>query len=89
MTTPSVVLNSGGKKSRRICTLACAGKRIACAVFLGPPLFKTKEGVVIGFQICAWAPKKNNKNSEKKIKFGPPPPCPLETIFRSFLFVVF
>jgi hypothetical protein len=30
-------------------------------VFL-PPLFKTIEGVVVGFQIFAWAPKKNNKN---------------------------
>ena len=25
---------------------------------LGPPLFKTTEGVVVGFQIFAWAPKK-------------------------------
>ena len=24
-----------------------------------PPLFKTTEGVVVGFQIFAWAPKKN------------------------------
>jgi hypothetical protein len=39
-------------------------------VVLGPPLFKTTEGVVVGFQIFAWAPKKNNKNSEKKIKFA-------------------
>ena len=52
-------------------------------VFL-PPLFKTTEGVVVGFQIFAWAPKKNNNNSEKKIKFGPPPPGPLGAIFRSF-----
>jgi hypothetical protein len=29
--------------------------------------------------------KKNNKNPEKKIKFGPPPPGPLGAIFRSFL----
>ena len=27
-------------------------------LFLGPPLFKTTEGVVVGFQIFAWAPKK-------------------------------
>ena len=27
-------------------------------LFLLPPLFKTTEGVVIGFQIFAWAPKK-------------------------------
>jgi hypothetical protein len=33
-----------------------------------PPLFKTTEGVVVGFQIFGWAPKKNNKNSEKKNK---------------------
>ena len=26
-------------------------------IFL-PPLFKTTEGVVVGFQIFAWAPKK-------------------------------
>ena len=26
--------------------------------FLLPPLFKTTEGVVVGFQIFAWAPKK-------------------------------
>ena len=25
--------------------------------FLLPPLFKTTEGVVVGFQIFAWAPK--------------------------------
>ena len=25
---------------------------------LGPPLFKTTQGVVIGFQIFAWAPEK-------------------------------
>jgi hypothetical protein len=30
-----------------------------------PPLFKTTEGVVVGFQIFAWAPKKNKKKSEK------------------------
>jgi hypothetical protein len=32
----------------------------------------TPEGIVIGFQIFAWAPKKNNKNSGEKIKFEPP-----------------
>ena len=42
--------------------------------FFLPPLFKTTEEVVVGFQIFAWAPKKNNKNSGKKIKFAPPPP---------------
>ena len=30
------------------------------------PLFKTTEGVVVLFQIFAWAPKKNNKNLGKK-----------------------
>jgi hypothetical protein len=54
-------------------------------VFLLPPLFKTTEGVVVGFQIFAWAPKKDNKNSEKKIKFRPPPPGPLGAIFSFFL----
>ena len=50
-----------------------------------PPLFKTTEGVVVGFQIFACGPKKNNKSSEKKIEFGPPSPGPLGAIFRSFL----
>ena len=27
--------------------------------FFLPPLFKNTEGVVVGFQIFAWAPKKN------------------------------
>jgi hypothetical protein len=54
-------------------------------IFLAPPLFKTTEGVVVGFQIFAWAPKKKKKNSGKKIKFGPPPPGPLGAIFRFFL----
>jgi hypothetical protein len=45
--------------------------------FFLPPLFKTTEGVVVGFQIFAWAPKKNNTNSGNNIKFGPPPPGPL------------
>jgi hypothetical protein len=27
-------------------------------LFFSPPLFKTTEGVVVGFQIFAWAPKK-------------------------------
>jgi hypothetical protein len=39
-----------------------------------PPLFKTTEGVVVGFQIFTLAPKKNNKDSGEKIKFGPPTP---------------
>jgi hypothetical protein len=30
--------------------------------------------------------KKNKKNSEKKIKFGPPPPGPLGGVFRFFQF---
>jgi hypothetical protein len=41
---------------------------LGVVVFL-PPLFKTTEGVVVGFQIFAWAPKKNNKNSGEKIGF--------------------
>jgi hypothetical protein len=53
--------------------------------FFLPPLFKTTEGVVVGFQIFAWAPKKNIKNSEKKTKFGPPPPGPLGGDFFVFL----
>ena len=30
-------------------------------LLLGVLLFKTPEGVVVGFQIFEWAPKKNNK----------------------------
>jgi hypothetical protein len=30
------------------------------------PQFKTTEGFVVGFQIFAWAPKKNNNNFGKK-----------------------
>jgi hypothetical protein len=26
-------------------------------LFLLPPLFKTTEGVVLGFEMCAWAPR--------------------------------
>ena len=50
-----------------------------------PPLFKTTDRVVVGFQIFACVPNKNNTNAGKKIKFGPPPPGPLGAIFRSFL----
>jgi hypothetical protein len=39
-------------------------------LFFLPLLFKATEGDVVGFQIFAWAPKKNNKNSRKNIKFG-------------------
>ena len=31
---------------------------LSLSLFLLPPLFKTTEGVVVGFQIFAWAPKK-------------------------------
>ena len=41
-----------------------------------PSLFKTTEGVVVGFQILAWAPKKNNKNLGKKKNSPRPPPWP-------------
>jgi hypothetical protein len=42
------------------------------------------EGVVIGFQIFLWAPKKNNKNLGKK-KINPAPaPWPLGAIFKVF-----
>jgi hypothetical protein len=50
-----------------------------------PPLFKTTEEVVVGFQIFARAPKKNNKNSGENIKFAPPPPGPLGGYFKGFL----
>ena len=36
--------------------IACAAKRHSLRDFL-PPLFKTTEGVVVGIQIFAWAPK--------------------------------
>ena len=48
------------------------------------PLFKTTEGVIVGFHIFALAPKKNNKISEKKIEFRPPPPGPLGAILCLF-----
>jgi hypothetical protein len=41
------------------------------------PLFKTTEGVVVGFQIFAWAAKNSGKT--KKID---PTPGPLGAIFR-------
>jgi hypothetical protein len=41
-----------------------------------PPLFKTTEGFVVGFQIFAWAPTKNNKNSERKKNSDPHPMAP-------------
>ena len=31
---------------------------LSLLLLLLPPLFKTTEGVVVGFQIFAWAPKK-------------------------------
>ena len=36
--------------------ISCAGKRTYPARLLLPPLFKTTEGVVVLFQIFAWAP---------------------------------
>jgi hypothetical protein len=44
-----------------------------------PPLFKTTEGIVIGF--LHGPLKKNDKNSGKKIKFKPPPLAPWGAIF--------
>jgi hypothetical protein len=41
-----------------------------------PPLFKTTEEVVVGFQIFAWTPKKNNKILGKKINSDPHPQAP-------------
>jgi hypothetical protein len=41
--------------------------------FLGT-VVKTPEGVVVGFQIFAWAPKKNNNNSGNKPGGNPPWP---------------
>ena len=44
-------------------------------------MVKTTEGVVVGFQIFAWATKKNNKNWGKT-KFEPAPPlAPWGAIF--------
>jgi hypothetical protein len=39
--------------------------------FLLVPLFKTPEGVVVGFRNFSGAPKKNNKNSGEKISQVP------------------
>ena len=49
--------NKGGHYFRYIILpdISCAGKRTYPAQ--NPPLFKTTEGVVVGFQIFAWAPK--------------------------------
>jgi hypothetical protein len=48
--------------------------------FIFPPLFKTTEGVVVGCQIFAWAPKKNKTNSGKH--FFAPTLAPLGAIFK-------
>jgi hypothetical protein len=46
--------------------------------FWGIPLFKTTEGVVVGFTFL------HGLNSGKKVKFGPPSPGPLRAIFMFF-----
>jgi hypothetical protein len=38
-----------------------------------PPLFKTREGFVVVFQIFAWAPKKYKKNVGDFFLIPPPP----------------
>jgi hypothetical protein len=58
-------------------------------LFLLPPLLKTAEGVIEGFQIFAWAPKKNIKNYGKKINSYPHPLAPWGRFlgfFRCFFF---
>jgi hypothetical protein len=47
---------------------------ILVVVFL-PPLFKTSEGIVVGFKFFAWAPQlPKYLDSNKKNHLGPPPP---------------
>jgi hypothetical protein len=59
------------------------GKLIFLSFFFLPPLFKTQEGVVVGFQIFALA-NKNNKNSGEKNKIWTPTPWPPAGDFSFF-----
>ena len=58
------LVSMGGRADRQACADGERGPPSALAEFFSfflfflPPLFKTTEGVVIGFQIFAWAPKK-------------------------------
>ena len=38
--------------------IGVSGNSFLFLLLLGPPLFKTTEGVDVGLQIFAWAPKK-------------------------------
>ena len=58
---------SGGSRVRRPGSEDPHRRQRNFFFLLGPPLFKTTEGVVVGFQIFACAPK----NSGKKIKCRP------------------
>ena len=59
------LVSMGGRADRQACADGERGPPSARAEIayinlfsLLPPLFKTTEGVVVGFQIFAWAPKK-------------------------------
>jgi hypothetical protein len=52
--------------------------------FLLPPLLETTEGVVIGTQIYAWAPKNALKIMGEKNNTNPHPLAPWGVIFRFF-----
>ena len=58
------LVSMGGRADRQACADGERGPPSARAeifslfLLLLPPLFKTTEGVVVGFQIFAWAPKK-------------------------------
>ena len=59
------LMKQGGRKLCVRCPWLLAQTKVATILgtffhlflLLLPPLFKTTEGVVIGFQILAWAPK--------------------------------
>ena len=53
------LMSMGGRADRQACADGERGPPSARAeiFFFLPPLFKTTEGVVVGFQIFAWAPK--------------------------------
>ena len=59
------LVSMGGRADRQACAdgergppSALAELHILIHFFLAPPLFKTTAGVVVGFHIFAWAPKK-------------------------------
>jgi hypothetical protein len=56
--------------------IGASGNSFLLLLVLLPPLFKTSERVVLGFQIFAWAPKKIIKVLGKRRKKSDPHPWP-------------